>query len=208
MKLDKYFDKIYYINLRKDIDRNENMLKQFHEFDITNFKRIEGTVLKTIPNPHYWRNFNERFLNVKYILGSLGCRNSHLRIMEDALNSNYNQILVFEDDVVFTQDPNKLLANNINNLSSWDMIYFGGVIEAHRSQIVCAHAYALNRKLIEETYYMLPSSGMEVDNFYAKIIQQMSYNRYDEGKYNIKKIEPFNTIKINHQYESNIQSYL
>jgi GR25 family glycosyltransferase involved in LPS biosynthesis len=206
MKLDKYFDKIYYINLKKDIDRNENMLKQFREFDITNFQRIEGTVLETIPDLYYWRNFVQKFLNEKYILGSLGCRNSHLKIMKDALDNNYNRILIFEDDIIFTQDPNKLLSDNIDYLNNWDMIYFGGIIEPqYRNQIVCAHAYALNKKIIEETYYMLPHSGMEVDNFYAKIIQHMSYNYNNEGKYNIQKIEPFNTITQNKSHKSNIR---
>jgi GR25 family glycosyltransferase involved in LPS biosynthesis len=204
--LDSYFDKIYYINLKKDVARNESILKQFREFNITNFKRIEGTVLETVPDHYYWRNFNERFLNEKYILGSLGCRHSHLKIMDDALDNNYNQILIFEDDIVFTQDPNKLLANNINNLSSWDMIYFGGDIEPeYRNQIVCAHAYALNRKLIEETRYMAAASGMEIDNFYAKIIFHMSYNYSPTGKYLIHKIYPFNTILQNKTYKSSIK---
>lgn len=203
--LDSYFDKIYYINLKKDVDRNESILKQFREFNITNFKRIEGTIVKAIPDRYYWRNFNKKFLNERYILGSLGCRNSHLRIMEDALNNNYDRILIFEDDILFTQDPNKLLVNNINNLGNWDMAYFGGIIEPqYRNQIVTTHAYAISKKLIEETYCMLPHSGMEVDNFYAKIIQHMSYNYNDEGRYNIRKIHPFNTIKVNH-HKSNIK---
>jgi GR25 family glycosyltransferase involved in LPS biosynthesis len=204
--LDSYFDKIYYINLKKDIDRNKSILEQFREFNITNFKRIEGTVLETIPDHYYWRNFNEHSLNEKYILGSLGCRNSHLRVMEDALNNDYNRILVFEDDILFTQDPNKLLSNNINNLNSWDMLYFGGKIEPYyRNQIVGAYAYALNRNIIRETYNMLPHSGMEIDNFYAKIIQHMSFNYNTEGKYIIKKISPFNTIKVNFDFKSNIR---
>jgi FkbM family methyltransferase len=203
--LDNYFDKIYYINLKKDVDRNESILKQFHEFNITNFKRVDASVLEKLPDRYYWRNFNINSLNEKYILGSLGCRNSHLRIMEDALNNGYDRILIFEDDVLFTQDPNKLLANNINSINNWDMLYFGGLIEPqYRNQIVCAHAYGVNKKLIEEIYYMLPHSGMEVDNFYAKILQHMSYNYNYEGKYNIKKIEPFNTIKVNH-HKSNIR---
>jgi GR25 family glycosyltransferase involved in LPS biosynthesis len=127
--------------------------------------------------------------------------------MDDALDNNYNRILIFEDDIVFTQDPNKLLANNINNLSSWDMIYFGGDIEPeYRNQIVCAHAYALNRKLIEETRYMAAASGMEIDNFYAKIIFHMSYNYSPTGKYLIHKIYPFNTILQNKSYKSSIKS--
>jgi GR25 family glycosyltransferase involved in LPS biosynthesis len=206
MIISTYFDKIYYINLDKDTNRNVNIVEQFRKFDITNFHRIAGTVLKTIPDHYFWRNFNKPFLNEKYILGSLGCRNSHLRIMEDALINNYKKILILEDDIVFTQDPNKLLAQNKSILDDWDMLYFGGEIEPHyRNQIVGAYAYALNRNVIEETYYMLASSGMEVDNFYAKIIQHMSYNYNKEGKYRIRKIYPFNTIQVNFDFGSNIR---
>jgi hypothetical protein len=46
---------------------------------------------------------------------------------------------------------------------------------------------------------------MEVDNFYAKILYHMSYNYNETGKYKIKKIEPFNTIKVDFNFESNIR---
>ena len=41
---------------------------------------------------------------------------------------------------------------------------------------------------------MAEASGMEIDNFYAKIIQQMSRNDRRGGQYIIKKVEPFNSI--------------
>jgi hypothetical protein len=49
------------------------------------------------------------------------------------------------------------------------------------------------------------TSGMEIDNFYAKIIQHMSYNHNSSGRYNIKLVEPFNTVKVNFDFESNIR---
>ena len=36
--VNEYFDKIYYLNLAKDTDRNQSMLDQFAKFDITNFE--------------------------------------------------------------------------------------------------------------------------------------------------------------------------
>jgi hypothetical protein len=50
------------------------------------------------------------------------------------------------------------------------------------------------------------ASGMEIDNFYAKILQHMSYNKNQSGKYNIRMIQPFNTIVQNKNLETNIQS--
>jgi hypothetical protein len=53
---------------------------------------------------------------------------------------------------------------------------------------------------------MSDASGMEMDNFYAKIIQHMSYNHNQSGKYNIRVVLPFNQIVQNKGFNSNIQS--
>jgi GR25 family glycosyltransferase involved in LPS biosynthesis len=206
MNINEFFDKIFYINLDKDVERNEKILKQFELNKITNYERVSGTVIENVPDILYWRNFNQDACNEKYVKGGLGCRNSHWRIMEISLERNYHKILILEDDIIITEDINKVFEQNLEKLSDWDMIYFGGKEEPFFSnQIVGAYAYGVNRKLIEEIYYMLPSSGMEVDNFYAKILYHMSYNYNEIGKYKIKKIEPFNTIKVDFNFESNIR---
>jgi GR25 family glycosyltransferase involved in LPS biosynthesis len=204
--LNNFFDKIFYINLDKDTERNQNLLSQFEKYNITNFERISGIKFEEIPDKMYWRNFNLNALNEKYILGSMGCRASHKKIMDISMERGYSKILIFEDDIFFTEDPNEILNKNLHNLDSWDMMYFGGSVEEHfNGQIVGAYAYGLNRKLIEETYFMLPTSGMEVDNFYAKIIYHMSYNYNLIGKYEVKKLEPFNTVKVDFKFNSNIR---
>jgi len=203
--LNNFFDKVFYINLDKDINRNKNILSQFKKYNITNYERIPGVVFNSIPDKSFWRNFNK--FDEKYILGSMGCRASHKLAIDIAIERNYQKILILEDDIYFTEDPNKILNQNLNTLSNWDMLYFGGTVENHfNGQIVGAYAYGLNRKLIEESYFMLPTSGMEVDNFYAKILYHMSYNNSPIGKYLIKKLEPFNTVKVNFNYKSNIRN--
>lgn len=189
-----------------DVERNKNIISQFDKFDIKNYERISGVKFTEIPDKMYWRNFNLNALNEKYILGSMGCRASHKKIMDISLERNYQKILILEDDIIFTENPNIILEKNRNILDDWDMLYFGGTVEEHfNGQIVGAYAYGLNRKLIEETYYMLPTSGMEVDNFYAKIIYHMSYNYNMTGKYLINKLEPFNTVIVDYNYKSNIR---
>lgn len=206
MNINLFFDKIFYINLDKDTDRDAKMVEQFKRYDMSNFERISGTIVEVVPDVSYWRNFNQDKINEKYVLGGLGCRNSHWKIMKTALERGYNKILILEDDVVFTKDPHQVLKDNMSKLDDWDMLYFGGTEEDNfRGQIVGAYAYGLNRKLIEEIYYMLPTSGMEVDNFYAKVLFHMSYNYSKCGKYNIKKMEPFDTVNIDFKCISNIR---
>lgn len=206
MNINNFFDKIFYINLDKDTDRNQKMIEQFEKHNIHNYERISGTLIENVPDISFWRNFNQDVTNEKYVKGGLGCRNSHWRIMQTSLERNYTKILILEDDVIFTEDINEVFNKNLDTFSNWDMVYFGGTEEHHfNGQIVGAFAYALNRKLIEEIYYMLPSSGMEVDNFYAKVLYHMSYNYNEIGKYQIKKIDPFNTIKVDFSFDSNIR---
>ena len=74
-----------------------------------------------------------------------------------------------------------------------------------RNQIVCAHAYGVNNKIFDNIIYMGESSGMEIDNFYAKVLQHMSYNNNQSGKYNIRIIQPFNQVVQDKNFISNIQ---
>jgi len=205
MDINTYFDKIFYINLARDVDRNKNLLAEFDKFGITNFERIEATSYTKIPDKNLWRNFNKT--DDKYVLGQLGCRASKLKIIKLAKERNYKKILIFEDDIKILVDPNELLKINESILTDWDFLYFGGLIESFfRNQIVCAHAYALSDKVFDDIINMAIPSGMEMDNFYAKIMQHMSYNGNSDGMYSTRMIVPFNTIVQNKTFNSNIKS--
>ena len=60
--------------------------------------------------------------------GQLGCYLSHLSVLSDAYDSNYQTIWVLEDDVTIAADPH-ILADYIDELDAligpggWDMIY-------------------------------------------------------------------------------------
>jgi GR25 family glycosyltransferase involved in LPS biosynthesis len=193
---DSLFDMVYYINLDKDKEKNDKILRYFSNFNIQKFKRVPGVIvdkdLEQIPYNVY-RNFNKK--DEQYIRHSLGCRMAHLLCIEDAKKNNYKRILIFEDDIIFTRNLNDLLLGNHNNLFNFDMIYFGGIEEQlFRNQIVTTHAYGLSEGIYDDILNMAISSGMEIDNFYAKIVQHMSVNNRPGGKYIIKKIEPFNCV--------------
>lgn len=204
LTLDTYFDKIFYINMDKDVDRNTRMVDQLQKFGIKNFERVSGVEVKIAPPKEAYRNFIKS--EPKYIIGNLGCRASHVKCMKIAKERGYERVLIFEDDILFTEDPNILLRLNINILNDWDMLYFGGLVETFfRNQIVCTHAYAVRGTLYDDIINIADASGMEIDNFYAKIIQHMSYNYNQSGKYNVRMILPFNMVVQNKDLQSNIQ---
>jgi GR25 family glycosyltransferase involved in LPS biosynthesis len=203
LNINEYFDRIFYLNLDKDAKRNDSILSQFKELNITNFERVAGVEVDDLPMRTKYRNFIKD--DLKYIKGQLGCREAHLSAIRLAKIRGYDRILILEDDITFLEHPAALLDANQWLHHDWDMLYFGGLVEPFfRNQIVCAHAYGVNSTLFDDILQMGPASGMEIDNFYAKVIQHMSYNHNQSGKYRIRIIQPFNQIIQNKNYESNI----
>jgi len=220
--IDEVFDMVYYINMKHDTHRDENMKAFMKEHNIKRYSRVDGQVVdyKTV-NPHLYRNFNmnepgelaegetRKSWSERYINGGLGCRLSHLLTISNAKENNYKQILILEDDIESTEFLlNDLLLTNIGNIQNFDMLFLGGMEEMpFRNQIVQTHAYGLNEILYDDILVMAEASGMEIDNFYAKIIQHMSRNDRPGGQYIVKKVEPFNSIvQRNDKFESNINT--
>ena len=203
--IDSYFDKVLYINMPGDKAREEALLTQLGRWNIRNIQRVEGVKVNAgmVP-PERYRKFIK--LDPKYVQGQLGCAEAHINAVKLAKQQGWKRVLILEDDVEILQDPNRILNQNISILDDWDMLYFGGLIEPEfRNQIVCAHAYALDSRLYDDIIYMARASGMEIDNFYAKILQHMSYNHNQVGKWRIRRIEPFNQIVQNKQHGSHIR---
>ena len=205
--VDQFFDRVYYINLDKDTRRNQHMLDTFKQFNIKKYTRIPGVIIdhKDV-NPLFYRNMLEKS-DERYYNGSLGCRAAHLHAILDAKHNKYERILLLEDDINFHIDPNDLIAGNINNITDyWDFLYFGGLEEMmFRGQIILAHAIGISYKIFDDIIMMAESSGMEIDNFYGKIMQQMSHNHRHGGQIVTKKIQPFNTVYQNRSFRTNIQ---
>jgi len=204
LDINNFFDRVYYINMWKDYDRNLHVIDQFKKFNITNYERAEGVEVKELPDPSLYRNFIKR--DDIYIKGALGCRLAHLNIIKDSKSKGYNKIAIFEDDIEFRVDPNVLIHHNFLSIENFDLLYFGGLQEqVFNNQIVQTHAMGINSKIFEDILYMAEPSGMEIDNFYAKIIQQMSKNTRVGGKCLVKKVEPFNSVIQSPKFTSNIR---
>jgi GR25 family glycosyltransferase involved in LPS biosynthesis len=203
--VDTYFDKIFYISLEEDEQRRIALLEQFKRHDINNVEWVKGIRFDRIPeNISLYRNFIKN--KEKYIIGQLGCRQSHINAVKLAYERGYQRVLIFEDDISILKNPSEILHKNLKKITNWNMLYYGGLVEPEfRNQVVTTHAYAIDRIVMPDIINMAESSGMEIDNFYAKIIQHMSFNYNSTGKYNIHILLPFNTIIQNKALGSHIQ---
>jgi glycosyl transferase family 25 len=100
---------IFYINLEHRVDRKHHVETQLDSIG------LKGT----------------RFNAIKMENGAIGCSMSHLKLLQLALKSGLDHILIVEDDLLFL-DPelfksqlDKFLQNH-GSSSSWDVILFAG----------------------------------------------------------------------------------
>ena len=147
-----FFDKIYCINLPEDEDRRLQMENIFSGIGIED--RINW---KSAPRPFDgYGSSNYQFP------GEFGVVCSQLKVLVDAASSNLkNGIVVFEDDVRFIDDTNKVLNNCMRQLpNDWDILYLGGTPEEMMTRVdtnVCrvnkfimAMSYAVSAKCIKD----------------------------------------------------------
>ena len=99
---------IFYINLEHRTDRKEHVESQLESIG------LKGT----------------RFNAIKMENGAIGCSMSHLKLLQLALKSGLDHILIVEDDILFL-DP-ELFTNHLDKFlqnqdsKSWDVILIAG----------------------------------------------------------------------------------
>lgn len=86
---------VYYINLLSRPDRKQHVESQLISIGLTGF---------------------ERFNAIKMSNGAIGCSMSHLKIIEMAKQNNWENVLIVEDDILFTNP--KLFKKQFNTFLS------------------------------------------------------------------------------------------
>ena len=103
----KIADVGYYINLDSRVDRKDNLESQFNKFNIKGVNRFSA--FSSYPsNPS-------------------NCKKSHYQLFELFLQSNYNTMLVLEDDckfLDFLKDESTEIFDKILN-TDWDLFWLG-----------------------------------------------------------------------------------
>jgi GR25 family glycosyltransferase involved in LPS biosynthesis len=163
MELNDFFDEIYCINLE---DREDRWLEVQEEFKKLNIKA-------------------KRFKAIKNENGALGCKQSHLKIIQEAKDRNLKNILIFEDDVKFVtvDDIHLVIDSTLKQLNdlNWNMFYFGasihpelGIIEKVSNNILktnfayTTHAYAVNSNVFDYILTESLNNNSSIDVFYSE----------------------------------------
>lgn len=190
--MNRYFDKIYLLNLHKRPDRLKIAKKRFEFVDVdeyTVFGATDGSVLN-----HIWETFNvtnKNFKNPSY----LGCAISHLAIYQDAIENNYERILIIEDDCrihrniqeifkrqkeFIPKDWSELLYLGYiplsDDCSRWDYGVFSGNYIAPNvftaKNLWGLYSYGITNSLMKELLEVYAKTfPMELDRYFVNIIQ-------------------------------------
>lgn len=157
--LNEYFDNIYVLNLDKDTTKLENISEKLDKYNIqfTRFSAVDGNIIEFDDNQefiHGHGNIENRY--------ALACLLSHKEIIKDAINKQYNKILILEDDVMISPDF-QIHLQNIRDIKEWKMLYLGGsqynwqdiqyVLDNnfyYSKQTYGTFAYAIDKSLFDE----------------------------------------------------------
>jgi len=175
VNLKKYFDAIYVINLDRRPDRYKSFLKEIEKFSITEVERFPAVDGATIMSN-----------DISLLAGELGVLESHLCIIQKCKKNGFNNVLILEDDVYFTEEILKLDDYMSMVPSDWDFIYFGGnhvygqppklindkIIKLNFT--VALQCVAINSSMFDIIERVLPKRQRQVDAYYAEL-----HNRFN-----------------------------
>lgn len=157
-----WFDRVVVINLDRRPDRWDRLKRHLSEvgWPFRWPERVQAVDGRLARPPKWWRAGAPAW----------GCHQSHLRVLEQAIQGQLNSILVLEDDVCFTPKFRQQVEAFLEELpQGWHQIYLGGqhiraskhpptavnihVLQAHNVNRL--HAYAAQGAFIQAAYQHL-----------------------------------------------------
>ena len=105
--INDYIDAVLIINLEKDRDRYDNLYEQLLRYNVNENKiyRIDAVYEK--------------------MNGHLGCGKSHVKALEFAIEKDFDNVLIIEDDFTFTAKTKyigEILTTFFTNIKEWDVL--------------------------------------------------------------------------------------
>jgi GR25 family glycosyltransferase involved in LPS biosynthesis len=180
--INTYVDRIFYINMDKDVKRNEAIIKEFNKNNIWNFERISGVVVTDIPANKIQGPFIDNQDKEKYIRGSIGCLLSHKKIIEIALERGYSRICVLEDDVYFVENFEEQFSKYVDNLNAnvpYQIAYLGvvdsdNVIDDREIKKLKNHAFGAFAYMMNDLNWVFKYILLNIDYQFQEI--DLMYN--------------------------------
>ena len=172
---------IVYINLDKRPDKKKYIEDQLKKLGLLKgairFSGIDGSQLPKSRENYYLKNFKTMAKKRDRILGRIGCFLSHKAVLELAINTGLDNILILEDDCKFLIDKDIELPDPPSDA---EIIYFSGLFWKQNPEPKSLHLKNLQRDWIpiDRTYLKIAGAiayaiiGLDnIKKVYQKIIQ-------------------------------------
>jgi len=158
-----FFDKIYYLNPDDNIDRKIELEKEFSKYGII-AERLQGIKLSMEQSENITRNggiqcdrLPER---LPYLKATRSVTLSHLNAISLAKYQKFKNVLIFEDDVVFSDNILQELHYCLEDLKDieWDMFFLGCNPVENFYQVTdnisrCGGLYMSHAYVVNHTFY-------------------------------------------------------
>lgn len=148
--LNKYFDKVFVITLKHNFEeskfvsvdgltptsknRGERIKERLNGLEYEFFYGVDGSKCEfgsVVSLPDGTKLVQPQNLT----FGQIGCSLSHVKLYELISNSDWDKVLILEDDCIFNEEINNL-ENYFSQLpNDWEMIYLGWVGNIHSGNI-------------------------------------------------------------------------
>ena len=182
--INELFNKVYIYGLESETDRKQSCLGQCekHGFEAESIKSID------------YRGYDK---NEFGLIGAYqGINRTLINIIDDAVESNYEKILIFQDDFILDDDFESELVEAFNIIGEhWDLIYCGCVTISRTYKIkgserlkrcfnaILDHAICVNKSLFEPFRNELMKMERTSDYCLQVILKDSMANKQDGFKY-------------------------
>ena len=106
--------------------------------------------------------------------GRIGCFLSHVMLWNHILYSNYDEVLILEDDFIFNVPLNKILEYKNELPTDWDLFFVGYCCESDTKMKsisenimtgdgICTHGYFINKKCISKLLPIIFPVDLPID---------------------------------------------
>jgi GR25 family glycosyltransferase involved in LPS biosynthesis len=95
---------IMYININKDIDRNNKMIEQLNKYENIKYKRINAVTPNDISESE-WENFHKNCPHQRKT--EFACILSHIKAIHTAYHQGLDYVVICEDDIIFRRSITK-----------------------------------------------------------------------------------------------------
>lgn len=181
--LHEYFDKVYMVNLKDRTDRANQMKVECDKIGLQ-YTRFEAINSRHIPIPKWV--FSEQNKRKRFSPGAYALAKTTLQILDEAIEKNFESILILEDDIKWNPSTNAIMALVIKELpSNWSILQLSQMHDKWpqnikgknniKRLIATYHgsAYAIHYTVFQQYRAFLLNPYMAIDDWMVKHLQPL-----------------------------------